>query len=191
MGLLTQAIVEPQREFQTWFHTPGESTPDIRSGDLILTHGSHFFSKLIRFGQRLRYRGAHRPHAYWNHAAVAVDDSKIIEALGPGVQKNSIENYTESEYVVVRVASSTESRSQMVNYLEWVCEIGTSYSWGVIALITLELLTGGYLRVNLDGSEICSTLAAESLKCDGIYFARAKIMPADLAYVFAVKMPTG
>lgn len=191
MGLLAQATVEPEREFQAWFHVPGEQEPDIRPGDLILTHGDHFFSKLIRFGQRLRYRGEYKAHAYWNHAAIAVDDSNIIEALGPGVQKSSIESYKDNEYAVVRVASSAESRSQMVDYLEWVCGIGTSYSWGVIALITLELLTGGYLRINLDGSEICSTLAAESLKSDGVYFTRAKVMPADLAYIFKVKTPTG
>ena len=49
----------------TWFR-PGEGAQpaDYDPGDFILTHGNAFFSKLIRFGQGLRFRGPDRKYIW-------------------------------------------------------------------------------------------------------------------------------
>ena len=59
-----------------------EVTADApRPGDFILTHGDEWTSKLIRFGQSLRYRGASAKYTYWNHTALVVDGAgTIVEA---------------------------------------------------------------------------------------------------------------
>lgn len=192
MGFLVHASSGFRQPFYTEFHKPKEPTPKVEPGDIVLTHGNHIFSKLIRFGQRLRYKGVEKSYAYWNHVAIVVDDDgHIVEALGDGVQKTHLSDYQKSEYVVARVVKSKESRQQMIDYLEWVACIEKDYNWGLIGLIGIELITGGNLSINLDGSEICSTLAAEALKSAGIFFNRGKVMPADIAYVFSLDTPIG
>lgn len=191
MGLLAQASDIERTGHEIFYHRSGEKPIEIEPGDIVLTHGNHLFSKLIRFGQRLKYRGIEKPYAYWNHAAISVGNGALIEALGCGVTKTEVSKYNDYEYVVARIVSSEESVQQMVEYVEWVAEIGRSYNWPLIFLIALELLTGGSVKINLDGSEICSSLAAESLKSAGIWFKDAKVMPADIACAFSLKTPTG
>src|SRR5437773_4468430 len=85
-------------------HVPPGARPDLgrahglegelQPGDFILTHGAEFFSQLIRFGQQLRFRGKDNMYTYWNHAAMVVaTDGTIVEALGAGVARRSIDAY--------------------------------------------------------------------------------------------------
>src|SRR5437660_10221112 len=66
---------------------PGEADPDPLPGDFILTHGGEFFSRVIQFGQGLRFSGKDAPYTYRNHSALIVSaDGGIIEALGRRVR---------------------------------------------------------------------------------------------------------
>src|SRR6266404_2914741 len=88
---------------------PGEYDP----GDFILTHGSAFFSMLIRFGQRLRFRGKNRKFAWWNHAAMIVSKSgDLIEALGAGVRATHIDKYKATEYHLVPLGTLADQRDR-------------------------------------------------------------------------------
>jgi hypothetical protein len=51
---------------------PGEEAAAFEPGDFILTHADHVTSRLIRFAQRWRMRGARREFAHWSHAAIGL-----------------------------------------------------------------------------------------------------------------------
>ncbi|HKC90343.1 MAG TPA: hypothetical protein VKE23_03340, partial [Candidatus Limnocylindria bacterium] len=120
---------------------PGHDDPDPLPGDFILTHGGEFFSRVIQFGQGLRFTGKDRPYTYWNHSALIVSaDGALIEALGPGVQRTTLAAYKGTQYTVVHIDASDEDRKEMVAFAEhW---IGGPYDWATIVSITLSLLTG-------------------------------------------------
>src|SRR5205809_6885080 len=120
---------------------PGQADPDPLPGDFSLTHGGEFWSRVIHFGQGLRFMGKDRPYTYWNHSALIVSaDGGLIEALGPGVRRNSLAAYKDTQYTVVHIDASAEDRAQMVAFAEhWV---GARYDWATIVSITISLLTG-------------------------------------------------
>lgn len=185
-SLVARAPYRPQSVDSRQYHPPGESTPEVRAGDLVLTHGSdNAFSRLIRFGQSLRFRGDDRTFAYWNHAAMVVsDDGHLVEALATGIRRTHLSRYQRAPYVVVHTYGTGAQRGAAADYLEWTADLGVHYGWLTIVSIALSLLVGGRLAVGLDGSEICSTSAAEALKALGYRFNRRNVMPADLARYF-------
>src|SRR5438045_9048603 len=80
-----------------------------RPGDFILTHGNEWTSRLIAFGQGLRFRGLRAKYAYWSHTALVVDDAgSIVEALGTGVAHPSIPDDDPTQYPVVRIVPSAQ-----------------------------------------------------------------------------------
>jgi uncharacterized protein YycO len=169
---------------------PGEYDP----GDFILTHGRAFFSKLIRFGQRLRFRGSNRKYAWWNHAAMIVSDTGgLIEALGPGVERTHLDKYKPTEYHLVRLGSLADlrDREQVVAFADW-CR-GEKYDFVTIVSIAFTLLFGGKFDFGMDGETICSGLVARALERTNAVFDRtpSHIMPADLARYFNVTPPPG
>src|SRR5208283_1174397 len=95
-------------------------------GDFILTHGKAFFSKLIRFGQGLRFHGKDRKYIWWNHAAMIVSpEGELVEALGVGVRKRNISVYKDTEYYIVHLGSGladVRDRDQAVKFAEWCLE---------------------------------------------------------------------
>jgi uncharacterized protein YycO len=168
---------------------PGE----YDAGDFILTHGSAFFSKLIRFGQRLRFRGSNRKYAWWNHAAMIVSATgDLIEALGPGVERTHIDKYKPTEYHLVRLGSLADrrDREQVVGFADW-CR-GEKYDFVTIVSIAFTLLFGGKFDFGMDGETICSGLVARALERTNAIFdcTPSHIMPADLARYFNVVPPT-
>ena len=163
---------------------------EYEPGDFILAHGKSFFSGLIRIGQRLRFRGADRPFAWWSHAAIIVGpDGALIEALGPGVQRANLTKYQPTEYHLVSIAASVsgDDRREAVAFAEWC--IGLEYGWLTIVSIALGLLMGGKFTFGFDGQAICSGLVARALERTRVIFNRtpSHIMPADLAKYFDVK----
>src|SRR5919198_4513770 len=92
---------------------PGEFAP----GDFILTHGHAWTSQLIRFGQRIRFRGGERKYSHWNHAALLVSaEGDLVEALGAGVQKRNLSVYDRTEYHLVRITASDEDCQEVVAF---------------------------------------------------------------------------
>lgn len=161
-----------------------------RPGDFILTHGDEWTSRLIRFGQSLRYRGASAKYTYWNHTALVVDArGTIVEALGTGVAQRSIHDYDPTQYTVVRIDASDQDRAQAARFA--TSSVGASYGWVTIVSIALSLVTGGKLAFAIDGQLICSGLVARSLERTSAIFKHdpARIMPAELAEIYKVDPP--
>jgi hypothetical protein len=169
---------------------PGEELPDPKPGDFVLTHGKAWTSRLIRFGQRRRFRGDYRRYAHWNHAALIVGtDGAIIEALGAGVKQRNISIYRGTEYHVIRVLASDDDRKQEVRFGKW--SLNQPYGWLTISSIAFGLITGGKFTFGFDGQHICSGLVARALERTDALFNRSptNIMPADLAKYFQVEPP--
>lgn len=169
---------------------PGEELPDPKPGDFVLTHGKAWTSRLIRFGQSLRFRGADRRYAHWNHAALIVGtDGAIVEALGAGVKQRNISIYRGTEYHVIRVLASDDDRKQEVRFGKW--SLNQPYGWLTISSIAFGLITGGKFTFGFDGQHICSGLVARALERTDALFNRSptNIMPADLAKYFLVEPP--
>lgn len=160
----------------------------MQTGDFILIDGNHFVSGLIRFGQRIRFRGKDRPYARFNHAALVVSDSgDIVEALTKGVVKADIGKYDPSQYVLVETHTSPEDQKQILRFADRC--VGMEYGWLTIASIFFGVLTGGKLSVGYQGQSICSGLVARAQERSGAIFDRLPedIMPADLARYYEVK----
>jgi uncharacterized protein YycO len=161
-----------------------------QAGDFILTHGDEWTSKLIRFGQSLRFRGSSAKYTYWNHTALVVDATgTIVEALGTGVAKRSIHDYDPTQYTVVRIDASTEDRLEAATFA--TSSIGARYGWVTIVSIAFSLVTGGKFAFAIDGQLICSGLVARALERTTAIFKHdpARIMPAELAAIYDVEPP--
>jgi hypothetical protein len=163
-------------------YAPGDVSVETAPGDLILTHRDQPVSKLIAFGQRLRFRGKDRPFAHWSHVAVVVGfHGELVEALGRGVQRSRLTRYTDVEFHYVSVDAALHDRRQMARFAE-AC-VGRSYNWWEIVSLGLTLVVGAKIVVGNPGTLICSALAGEAL-CRGDYiFSRDpnSQMPADIA----------
>ncbi len=168
---------------------PGEQVANPCAGDFILTHGASWTSRLIRFGEKIRYRGADKKFARWNHAALFINEKgDIIEALGAGVQQRNISEYKETEYHVVHLENVVDvNRAHEVAFAQ-AC-LNDHYGWLTIVSIGLSLLTGSKLGFGVDGQEICSALVARCLERTGEIFPIDPwhMMPADLAKYFNVQ----
>jgi len=166
---------------------PGATATTFDRGDFVLVAGTHFNSRLIRFGQKLRIHGSDRRHVRWTHAALIVDrDGSLIEAVGTGVRRWHLDRYREDDYVVVRIHTSEENRDEVVHFAEWALERASSYSRLSTVSIALSMLTGSRLTFFIDGQFVCSGLVARALERTGSIFDRdcAHIAPADLAKYF-------
>ena len=174
-------------------HCPGERTADPEPGDVILTHGAELFSRLIQFGQQLRFRGADQPYTYWNHAALVVTSGgAIVEALGAGVERRSLSDYDPTQYTVVRIAASAEDRAETAFFAERC--VGQQYGWATIVSIAISLVTGAKFSFGFNGQLICSGLVARALERTTAIFEDepSHIMPAQLAKLYgAVPPPPG
>jgi hypothetical protein len=130
-------------------------------GDLILTHGNGFLDALIRFGQRLRFRGADAKFAYWNHAALVVDKvGGLVEALGNGVVATNLSKYGGTGYYLVRIRASTEDRHEVAAFGKW-CS-GERYGFMTIVSLAFTNLTDCKFSFYVEGQEICSGLVARA-----------------------------
>jgi hypothetical protein len=167
---------------------PGEYDP----GDFILTHGASFFSKLIRFGQRLRFYGEDTKYSWWNHAALIISPTgDLIEALGAGVQQTNISKYKATDYTLVKLGSiaTPHDRDQVVKFAKDCLQL----KYGVMTIISISfsLLTGAKFTFGYDGQSICSGLVARALERTDAVFNRtpSHITPADLAKYFNIDPP--
>lgn len=156
-------------------------------GDFILTHGTAFYSGLIRLGQRIRY-GSDSPFAYYNHAAMIVDEwGTLVEALGDGVSATHIDKYAPAEYHLFSIRSVVDDRRDRERIMAFAKScIGQRYDWMDIASISISLLTGSKLSIQTEGHMICSGLVSRALERSAAIFPRPTndMMPADLAAYF-------
>ncbi len=155
-------------------------------GDFILTSGDYWSSKLIRWGQHLRFDAQ---FARYNHAALVIGhDGELAEALGQGVVESHVSKYRPEDYYVVKVGASEEDQEQIVRYAEAVLAARYRYGWLTIVSVTLTLLTGSSLVFGMAGTAICSGFVASGLVRAGYIFPVPPdhMTPADLADFFSV-----
>ena len=168
---------------------PGEQVNSPSPGDFLFTHGTSWTSRLIRFGEKIRYWGPDKKFTRWNHVAIFINEGgDIIEALGGGVQQRNIAVYRQTEYHVVHLENVVDvNRVHEVEFAR-AC-LNDHYGWLTIVSIALSLLTGSKLGFGVDGQEICSALVARCLERTGEIFPTDPwhIMPADLAKYFNVQ----
>jgi hypothetical protein len=170
---------------------PGEAAEELRTGYVVLTHGSHWTSRMIRFGQRLRFRGARRPYARWNHVALVLDaDGNLGEALSEGVVRTNLSKYEGTDYHLVRFECVEIDREQIGAFATAVLDAPqrTKYGWVTIVSLFFTLAFGSTFVFGKIGTAICSGFASEALVRGGEIFPRppAYMMPADLAEHFSV-----
>jgi len=172
---------------------PGEQPATWQVGDVILTHNAtSFISKLIRFGQRLRYRGDKSGYAWYNHVAVVVSpDGDLIEALGRGIVKTHASRYDTEFYSYIDVGLNESDRTAVGQYAQRVSDLNSRYGYVQIVAIAISLLTNSKLQFAVQGQNICSGFAAEALRAGGYWFeykgkiaSSSFVTPADFAHAF-------
>ena len=166
---------------------PGETARGFHRGDFVLVAGTHLASRVIRWGQQLRIRGADRIHVRWTHAALIVDaDGGLIEAVGAGVREWHLDRYAGDDYVVVRIETSEENRDEVVRFARWA--LRRPYGRLSTVSVGLSMLTGSRFSFFVDGQFFCSGLVAAALERTGNIFERNAVntAPADLAKYFRV-----
>lgn len=192
------------------YHRPGEKSPEVNVGDIILTHSTFLTGKIIRFGQRLRWRGARKQFAQWNHAALVIQPTflrdyrtyeggsvvaevyapaRIAEALGHGVEENSIAKYEDTEYAVIHCGPFlTDDKIQIMNFAHSVLLKRARYGYLEILSLCLSLLTPPWVQFGTPGTMICSGFAAQALTRAGVVWPvdPSYAMPADIAEWFQV-----
>lgn len=164
----------------------------LQPGDLVLVHAHHFFSRLIRFGQRLRFRGRRRPYAYWNHVALVLNEQgDLAEALGNGVVRTNLSSYSDHDYTVVHTNANYHDQQQILKFAEAVLSARWRYGWFTIISLAITLTTGSKFVIGRIGTAICSGFAAEALTRAGEVFPKppAYMMPADVAEHYKARTP--
>jgi hypothetical protein len=172
----------------------GEQPAEWRPGDFILTHGDAFFSRLIRFGERLRVHGDDRRFTWFNHAALVLDEKgTLAEALATGVVTSTADKYLPKDYVVVSSGATPDDVAEILAFAHWVLDTRHRYGKLTIVSIALTLLTGSKFTFFIDGEFVCSGFVARAMERTGVIFNRdpVHITPADLAkYYNATPPPT-
>lgn len=151
------------------------------AGDVVLFEGHHLIDRLIRTAQRRRFPP---DLARWTHCAVALNDWAIVEAIGGGVRmREFIPDKEPDTFQIVPTHASREQRDACSRFL--LSCVGKPYGTLTAASAGLALLTGGKLALFIDGTDICSGLAAEALCRLGYIFPDEPVSmtPADLAQV--------
>jgi hypothetical protein len=170
----------------------GFEAAKLQGGYVVLTHGTHLMSRLIRVGQGLRFRGDRRRYARWNHAALVLDaDGNLGEALSLGVVRTNISKYKGTDYYLVEADCSSEDRAQVLAFANAVLDAPerTRYGWWTIASLAVSQLTGSRFVFGRIGTAICSGFVAEAQVRTGAIFPRppAYMTPADLAAHYGVE----
>lgn len=159
-------------------------------GDFILTHGDHWTSKMIRFGQKRTWTGDRAKYASWNHAALILDAPGFLaEALADGVVYSHISKYKDRDYTVVHIDMNAEDRVQVLRFADAVLNARWKYSYTTIGQLGFTLLfrsTGAEWTIGKVGTAICSGFVSEALVRAGFIWPvpPAFMMPAHLAEYF-------
>lgn len=192
-------VVQGSRDVTPHPYPPGQEPAHWVPGDVILTHNPNgLFGRLIRFGEKLRYRSKEdEPFTWFNHAAIVISPDpetgkpRVAEALGDGIKANLASKYLPEWFAYVDVGADKGDRDEIVHFAEREVQLHTEYGFLQIASIAMSLIAGGRLTVGMDGSEICSALAAKALRGAGYWWERdgrivdeTYLTPADLAAGF-------
>jgi len=169
----------------------GEAPATFNEGDFVLTHQSAWTSRMIQIGQGIQFRGERRKFAYWNHAIwIASSEGDIIEAVGKGVSRNTMDEYINQEYVVIHTDLDPENIAQGTAFVEAMLHDG--YGFVEIISIAFQLLTTLKVSLTYGDTIICSALVARGLEHGGEIFDLNPYMikPANLAECYDITPPS-
>ena len=170
---------------------PGRAASRCDVGDFILTHHGKFAGAAIRWGQALRFHGAQRKYAYWNHAALVVSaEGDLVEALvRTGATRSHLDKYKSVEYTLVRTKAAPLDQAQIVYFADRI--VGEPYGFLQDLSVFVNYATGNKLSFGHNGTIMCSALVASAQLRAGAYFDRdaPSIAPADLALAYQVEKP--
>jgi uncharacterized protein YycO len=146
--------------------------------------------RLIRAGQRRRFRGPDRPYAHWSHCALIVSpDGAIVEAEASGVRRDHISRYKPAEYHLVRLGdtAAVRDRQQAVRFAEHL--VGDAFGFGEMIAVSINILSGRRMSFTRKSHMICSALVARALERTDAIFDRepSGMLPADLAKHYDVR----
>jgi hypothetical protein len=140
---------------------PGEQVNDPFPGDFVFTHGTSWTSRMIRFGEKIRYWGPGEKFTRWNHVAIFINkDGDLIEALGEGVQRRNISVYKQIEYHVVHLENVLDiNRDYEVEFAR-AC-LNDHYGWLTIVSIQFN----PFLSRDGSTSELHTTVPIYTCRC--------------------------
>ena len=130
----------------------------------MFAHTSGTMGKLIRMGERLRWKES---ASHWNHACVVSRVFKgvpyVIEATLKGVVESPLSKY--EDYVLVSPPTGVDT-TKLVEFQK--AQLKESYGILSIFAIAIDLLDGNWMPdLRRSGTWICSALTAEGLRVAG------------------------
>jgi hypothetical protein len=168
---------------------PGQRISNPRPGDLVLIRGTSWASKIILFGERIRFRTPQdRPFAYWSHVALVTTSTGHLLEIGPaGVVVCSIEKYRNHEYHYVHLDLSDLARSKAVNFA-YSC-LRQRYGTFSFLLLVLSVALRDPFKVPDRGQQGCVATIVRALQRAGVTFEQrpSDMTPGDLAKRFGVR----
>jgi hypothetical protein len=171
-------------------HLPGTLPEDWTVGDYLLVSAGVWKdgqrgkvpigSRLIQWGESLRFRGDRQAYAHWNHA-VWVSEGCLIEVAGAKIVVSPYEKYRHIEFTVVHSNLTPDQRADADAFVRWALEEDRPFGFLTLTSISLSLLTGLKYSFGTPGTLICSGLVAAALAAPEWRANPSHVMPADLA----------
>ena len=134
---------------------------DLAPGDVIFVHGTGILDRAIQIAQAPRYGWprADRP-SWWNHAAMVVSDTQVIEARASGIQLWSLGDEDWTTRKVVRPPYQPGHAAEAVAAIRGLG--GERY--GFLSILSEAFISLGLpLVFGLAHQEICSGAVAYAL----------------------------
>jgi len=133
-------------------------------GTLVFAHSNGLMGRVIRFGERLRWRGGH----FYNHVAIVdrIEDgvAYVIQAEARGVTDDKA-LHTVGRYTLVDMPRHVDVEDALHFARE---QVGSSYGWLTILSIAIDIVTPfWFVAFRRGNSWICSALVGESLRAGG------------------------
>jgi hypothetical protein len=158
-----------------------------RAGDIGFCHSNGIIGRVIRLGERMRFRKG----SFWNHAFIISDhvddhgDPYIIQAIGKGVDGSKTLSTVApgGRYEILPLPHGVDAE-RVVAFAKQ--EIGSKYGYVSIVGTALRILLPRWLPlpyVRTGSSWYCSALAAESARAGGWLHRWAdvyNVVPAEL-----------
>ena len=139
--------------------------PDIQVGDLLLVRQNDLYEDVIAFGERVSMlrQGIKPPRGrpVYGHVAVYVGNGTVIEALGRGIVRSPASKYLGSGDIYTRQVTEAE-RAQICHTAMRLYIADYKYSWWLIAILAVRMLTGLQIPWRQKYSLVCSVLGYDA-----------------------------
>lgn len=146
------------------------NTSGYHSGDLVFCHSNGMISRLIQFGQRIRWKKNYQ----YNHTAIldTWDDARgewtVIQAEGKGVTRGRrLSQIAPGGKLVIVPLPDGANRSDFLFFLR--SQVGQKYGFITDICIGFNILSPRVIRIDFrqNGTWICSAVIAAGLWFSG------------------------